>query len=84
MRPFTELTKIYSASPAGLTRGMDELESEGLILRKKRSGCHVTADAPSRLAVPFPKSSTAPAVPAPSADDAMRVHQPMRTRPAAR
>ena len=81
LRPFTELTRLYSTSPGVVTEALDGLEKEGLILRKPRSGCYVTADAPSRLAAPPSVSAPSAAPPERSVDHAMQAYQslPMRT-----
>ena len=80
LRPFTELTRLYSTSPGVVTEALDGLEKEGLILRKPRSGCYVTAEAPARLAAPFANSAPTAVPPELSVDNAMQAYQPMPTR----
>jgi hypothetical protein len=81
LRPFTELTRLYATSPGVVTEALEGLEKEGIILRKPRSGCYVTADAAARLAAALEPGHVAPAVtPAPSVDDAMLAYRPVPAR----
>lgn len=81
LRPFTELTKMYSAGPAIVTHALERLEEEGLIVRKSRSGCYVAAAAPARLAAAAaPGPIASPAAVAPSVDDAMQAYRPVPAR----
>ncbi|MDA1143247.1 MAG: GntR family transcriptional regulator, partial [Planctomycetota bacterium] len=80
LRPFTELTKLYSTSPGVVTEALEGLEEEGLILRKPRSGCYVTEKAPALMSASLPMSMPTPITASPSVDDAMLAYEPIPSR----
>ncbi|HUT62229.1 MAG TPA: winged helix-turn-helix domain-containing protein [Phycisphaerae bacterium] len=76
LRPYRDLMRLYETSQSVLVRALDALEEAGLIIRRRRSGCFVAADAPARLAAEAAASPSQSAGPH-AIDAAMRVFNVM-------